>query len=353
MKTTTTKTRESNYDLLRILSTIAVIIIHVNATYQAAITNPTILGELYTKHILTITLYDVMTRFAVPCFVMLSGAFILADERNADYTYFYKKSFKNIGIPTLIFSVLYFIYSFIFKGSYSAIFELKKGAPFGHMWYLYMLIGVYLMAPIVIHFKHSVKEKTFSIATWIFLIWACISMNTSTHQLYWDISSSFCYLSLFIIGYEIRQFAKSRKNNLITGILLLLSLALGLGVTYISYQENIGARTHSIDLLGAFALPMLPVTLCIFSAFSFMEIKLDLSRLSYYTFYIYLIHAVLEDFFCKRVVKAYGLNGDCRIIVPAATALIFIVSYILAIIWCRVYDMITGKMFLLKSKRYH
>ena len=80
------KDRESNFDLLRIISAFAVIILHVSYWFlkiddASAFSN---------CHFLTLLLTSI-TRFAVPCFFMLSGAFILADERNADYKYFYKK----------------------------------------------------------------------------------------------------------------------------------------------------------------------------------------------------------------------------------------------------------------------
>ena len=52
--------------------------------------------------------FNVISRSAVPCFVMLSGAFILS--KNIDLQIFYRKSFFKLFLPTLIFSVLYVFY---------------------------------------------------------------------------------------------------------------------------------------------------------------------------------------------------------------------------------------------------
>ena len=41
---------------------------------------------------------------------MLSGAFIIDNERNAKYSKFYSKIFFKIGVPTIIFSGLYILY---------------------------------------------------------------------------------------------------------------------------------------------------------------------------------------------------------------------------------------------------
>lgn len=81
--------RQGNYDLLRIISTIAVVLIHVNATVADS-NNISLVGFNICS------LINIITRFSVPCFVMLSGAFILNNEKNADYKHFYAKSFYKI-----------------------------------------------------------------------------------------------------------------------------------------------------------------------------------------------------------------------------------------------------------------
>lgn len=68
------KSRQSNFDLLRIISTISVVLIHVNATVANS-NNISIVGFNICS------LINIITRFSVPCFVMLSGAFILNNER--------------------------------------------------------------------------------------------------------------------------------------------------------------------------------------------------------------------------------------------------------------------------------
>lgn len=165
--------REANYDLLRIISTIAVIILHVSAIFQNAITDSTIFGEIYTKNIFVIFLYNTLSRFAVPCFMMISGAFLLSEKRNMDYKFFYKKSLYNIGVPTIIFSVLYFGFSEImsvrkiimggesFELLLQPVKDVVKGVPYYHLWYMYTLLVVYLFIPVIIRVKSEMHEKTF------------------------------------------------------------------------------------------------------------------------------------------------------------------------------------------------
>lgn len=219
------KVRENNYDLLRIICSIAVIVLHVSATYSSAITDEEFFGEIYHDGMLTTCFYNVLSRFAVPCFIMLSGAFILADERNADYKKFYRKIFVGVGVPTLIFSLFYFLYSILISIVKIAVQgdgitellqpvkEWMKGQPFYHMWYLYMMIGVYLLAPVIYALKKQVGEKVFEKVAWIFLICACLGLWTSKSLLRWDIGVSFRYTGYFMIGYILRKNALMEKKN--------------------------------------------------------------------------------------------------------------------------------------------
>ena len=108
--------RENNYDLLRIVSSIAVIMIHVSSIWLDRIDiiiangpkNNLCIENMYSPAVICI--YNSISRFAVPCFIMLSGAFILDNERNLDYKTFYCKSFAKVGIPTIVFSFIYILY---------------------------------------------------------------------------------------------------------------------------------------------------------------------------------------------------------------------------------------------------
>ena len=50
------KYREANYDLLRLICTIAVIVIHVSAIYKNGITDSEVFGHLVEKNVIVILL---------------------------------------------------------------------------------------------------------------------------------------------------------------------------------------------------------------------------------------------------------------------------------------------------------
>lgn len=347
--------RENNYDLLRIICSLAIISTHVSAMYVNAITQKEILGEYYYNSIEITVVFNVLSRFAVPCFLMLSGAFLLTDTQNAEYMYFYKKSFYKFGIPTLIFSAFYFLYTFVRQISYLAaqnfdsvelllpIEEWLKGKPYYHMWYMYMLFIVFLFVPIIIRLKKDIGEKVFEKVAWIFLVLACFSASTSTYELAWDIGQAFCYLGYFMIGYVIRKKSIHRKNNG-KGILLLgVGLITGLFIAYIRYEQIVENKYTEYEFIGSYSPLILLMSLFIFAGISMMVIKMDFRKLSFLTFLIYLLHAAVWDFIAGIVIMIYGAKADSKVIIPMSIILVFIISAILAKLYICVWKRLETK----------
>lgn len=81
--------REINLDILRGISAFCVILIHINWVYFERNTGNNM--EYYFEVII-----NLLTRFCVPCFLMLSGALLMRNPKNANFMCFYKKSMHKI-----------------------------------------------------------------------------------------------------------------------------------------------------------------------------------------------------------------------------------------------------------------
>lgn len=350
-KKTLLNKRENNYDLLRILCAVAVITLHVSGSYLEAGTDLTKFGDYYTTHILTSCIYNAFSRYAVPCFFMLSGAFILANDRNADYRYFYRKEFKRVGMPTLVFSILYFLYNFAFAvynvvankaGCDRLLTPIKsvvKGQPYYHMWYLFTLLGLYILTPLVIRFQNNIEEKTFQKVVWVFFAAAIFSGWTSKNTLAWDVGKQVYYLGYFMLGYLVRKWAAERKNNK-KGICLILAGCLLEGIlVYLRYRQAL-AGVADADLSFALLDPMNPLVAAAsvlwFAGFSLLEIRRDFSKLSAYTLLIYLFHAGLWDV-CVRVMRILDTAGDNRLMIPLGVLAMFAASLLLSVLYDKIY----------------
>ena len=312
-----TSSRESNYDLLRVLSTFSVVLLHTSSSFLK-------FNELDVPLNLNfpIMLLHVLTRFAVPCFFMLSGAFLLSNEQNADHKYFYKKSAKTIGITGALFCLLYVLYDivklivelFLLKtfdiahianGVCDIFVNAFTGHPFGHLWYLCTLLGLYLATPFVIQFAENLRRGGVNIygkTTIIFLTLSILSYITSDHTLSWDIGLQFCYISYFLMGYKLRMWGKRRKNNCLGLLMVLLGVIINIMLAYINYKRGVSGlpvNTARYDMNPFSFAPLAPIEVIascfIFAGFSVMKIKAKFSKLAGYTFLIYLLHMGVLD----------------------------------------------------------
>lgn len=351
------KQREGNYDLLRVLCTIAVVCTHVVAKYKTAITSPSPFGVLYTDNLFITCLYDTLAWFAVPCFVMLSGAFCINDSRNSDYQTFYRKSLIKIGMPTVIFTAFYFCYSFArmvydvlvydisAKNLLTPLKALWRGEPFYHLWYLFMLIGLYVAVPILVRIRETLGKKTFRTVTWGVFVWCMLSMYNSTHTLYWDIGLAACYLGYFMLGAVLREGAEKKSNGkglLLIGIGVLVLLAAAL------YEYNVYLYTVTDGVEGIVKdfsyKPFNTVaSVFLFSGFSYLDLRSGKATafLSKYSFVTYLIHAFVWDILF-RVVRRF-LPWNNVVALPLLIALTFLLSLAAAIVYTRLWNWIRQK----------
>lgn len=131
-------------DALRVVSMFAVMVIHISATgHKEAVPGSTPWGICM--------IYDSIARFAVPVFVMISGAFQLDPAKEITMGSVLRKTGKTMAI-FFAWSLLYGLADTVgqfplFSGGYFLAALQKTATGHYHMWYLYMLAGLYLATP--------------------------------------------------------------------------------------------------------------------------------------------------------------------------------------------------------------
>lgn len=134
------------FDSLRAMACLMVVIIHVGAVY--------INKDFGSLNFWVGNILVSLSRIAVPVFVMISGALML-DE---NYVCTGKKIAKHIGKLILFFFFWSFASCFLFEIAipvlkkqpldyYKIFTEIVQG-PY-HLWFIYMIIGLYLIVPIL------------------------------------------------------------------------------------------------------------------------------------------------------------------------------------------------------------
>lgn len=224
---------------LRAIATIAVICIHV--TGDIVITN-----SLNTNWYIA-NLFNSISRFSVPVFLMLTGCFLLSKDKDTDLKLFLKKRFLRILIPFLFWSLFYYGYRIYNAGSFSDIDTLihitKESIIYGtsfHLWYIYVLLGVYLAIPII---NKWIKYATNKDIIYFLSLWF-IGICTVLFDL-GQISSIFKpFVGLFgyvILGYYLfnKNFSSTKRVSLIS-ILLFFFSGLAICLLTVFFNKNGG-----------------------------------------------------------------------------------------------------------------
>jgi surface polysaccharide O-acyltransferase-like enzyme len=140
-------------DFARVVAMLSVIMIHVTSTYIYVESRYMIFG-MNIAFIL-----NQLSRFAVPMFILLSGASLGLSRQEENCLRFYKKRFLKIGIPYLIWFTVYYFYNYgrNFKDAFaggldSVLIYLKSlllGQSASHLYFIVILIQLYLLYPLL------------------------------------------------------------------------------------------------------------------------------------------------------------------------------------------------------------
>lgn len=137
------------FDLARVISMLAVIMIHITAPYVSRSSDFTLLGMN-----LAFVLNQIV-RFAVPLFLLLSGASLGFSRSSDSPMSFLKKRAKKIGIPYLVWFSLYEIYQLVHtqpmpRVTVSSFFRaLLQGQSAPHLYFIIILAQCYLLYPVL------------------------------------------------------------------------------------------------------------------------------------------------------------------------------------------------------------
>lgn len=104
--------------------------------------------------------------WAVPCFVMVTGALLLDPARNVTYTKLFRKYIPRMVIALLLFSVVFELLDTRLGGKkigvrtfLDGIKNAVLGQSWRHMWYLYLMIALYLMMQFYRKVAASLEKK--------------------------------------------------------------------------------------------------------------------------------------------------------------------------------------------------
>ncbi|UYF98746.1 acyltransferase [Halomonas sp. GD1P12] len=130
-------------DLCRVIATLGVIAIHASADsfYQ--------FSTLDTGNWLSANAIDSISRISVPLFFLLSGFLIITPHRSAPSLKGLLRRIQRIALPLIIWSTLFLFYTSYYTRESIDFFSILQSPAMYHLWFVYALLGVYLLIPIL------------------------------------------------------------------------------------------------------------------------------------------------------------------------------------------------------------
>ena len=137
-------------DFLRFIAAIAVIAIHVLGPFRF------LYGEIPDSDWLAAMGINSITRWAVPVFMMISGALLLSTDRAFNCEHYLTKRLSKVAIPFIGWTIIYAIVSGFVADGWSATQALAviQNSPndpaWYHLWFFYDFIPLYFVIPFLI-----------------------------------------------------------------------------------------------------------------------------------------------------------------------------------------------------------
>ena len=281
------KDRLTNIDLLKVICIFSVILLHVSSHQAFDITY----NYIYNKNFSILNFYNMITRFCVPGFIIISGMFLL--DKDISLKTIFRKYVLRMVILYIVFSLIYTTLFYCKNHSINLINTFFMG--YYHLWYIYVIIGLYLVTPFLrIIVKNKQLTIYFIILCFVFSsvipffielfnieILRNITLNLNLHI-------PMGYVGYYVLGYYI---SKSNVNKYLVYILGIL----GLVCNYIVFS-TIGYQMNMYDMVFRFPTTYL-YTISIFVIFKNIKIKNNkiIKYLASLTTGIYLVHLIILE----------------------------------------------------------
>lgn len=337
-ETRTSQSKLKYIDILRGLVAFAVILSHSAAWVHSSIEN------IHSTNWVIAVFIQSLVASSPPIFVMISGALFLDPERTDSPLRFFRKRANRILIPLVFWSIIYFTLEAVTNGLTREEFinGILYGHPEEHLWYLYMLPGLYLFTPTLRTFVHLASPQDIRYLTISIFV---VSGLYSLLEFWIPYQEPFIvifirYLGYYLCGYylvrqNVSQFITFR-SLLMLFVLARLTLFVGDIVLCYTYGRERGLLLHD-----NFSIPVIISSLVVFLAASKAEPFIDtertrgiyriFKRISPTTLGIYVIHPFIISVL-NYTIGFSPISDYPYLNIPAHAIVVFMFSY--AIVAC-------------------
>lgn len=326
-------------DLLRTFATIAVIILHLAGGQMANV--PVGSGAWQVLNV-----YDGLTRWCVPVFVMLSGMFMLDPKRGLPMSKLFFHNILRILVCLLFWNWLYILIGsgdISIHGILRAFREAFWGQYHYHLWFLYVILGLYLVTPILRAFVRGASRsdlRYFLLLAFLFsslIPTVCYLWPGSTGALqvwYKRLSVQVItgYVGFYVGGYYLKEYTISRVSEAIVYVLGVCGAIVTVWGT-LALSRSAGSLVNTLyeytsPNVVCFSAAVVVLFRYVLGVSEERSRRQRLSGVARISFGIYLVH----DFFIMLLSFFHinALSFSPVAAVPTLTAVVFLLSFAVA-----------------------
>lgn len=297
--------RESNLELLRIVSMMLVLLVHYVGT--VSITPET----LHHNGLLSvsITLFHSLSVVCVNCFILISGYFGITWKL---------KSFLSLLYQIIFWLIIVYVFSSFLGHEYKFYGLLEIGKYFGERWFVPAYLGLYMLSPVINAYTSQSDSKTLGRFILLFYVYSTV-IGYFLHSREFDEGMSVISLvGLYLIGAflkkaDLKIFNLKASYNLITYLMLALLLtSMNLALLYC------GINKSPLGYLNPLVIAMSIYLFLFFQKLKIGYIK-AINWIAASSFAVFLLHhhpAVYNDFqIVCRTITAQGWLAPILLII--------------------------------------
>lgn len=256
--------RKYSYDILRILAAFSVVMLHSAAQFWYDL-------DVKSSEWIIANSYDSVFRFGVPVFVMLSGAIFLDWEYKLDVKRLYLHNILRLMLLYIVWSCAYGLLDCTRFGVGTlqlpdVIREMLNGRY--HLWYLPMIVGIYMLLPILQSWIKNAEQKNIEYFLLLFFLLQIgrqtIRAVTKRDEISFilnlaDVDMVCGYIGYFVWGYYLIHIGISAKLRKILYIMFVPSVLLNVVLGNLLAWKAGAPVAEIYDSFGLFTFIMVTV----------------------------------------------------------------------------------------------